>query len=125
MESAPSVILSSELTAMPILTHHLGGHKSLTVIRYADRFSLSPRHLPSDALALHHDTSDLLYAGLRNSMIILEDLRVPSGHTNVVASSKRGKAVIGVKRVKDSAVPWGLITTAMGDEVSIICHTHR
>lgn len=78
------------------------------------------RCLPSDALSLHHHTPDLVYAGLRSSAILLEDLRVRAGVPNVVASMPRGKAVVGVKRLKDSATPWGLVASAMDDEVGHI-----
>ncbi|CAD6564406.1 MAG: hypothetical protein TREMPRED_004976 [Tremellales sp. Tagirdzhanova-0007] len=76
---------------------------------------MSKRKLPSDALALHHSSPDLIFAGLRSSSVLLEDLRVQSTTPNVVASAADGRAVIGVKRLKDSVVPWGLVVSAMDD----------
>jgi WD repeat-containing protein 21A len=38
---------------------------------------------------------------------------------NVVAAMPGRKAIVGVKRLKDSAVPWGLAASAMGDEVGV------
>lgn len=95
-----------------------GGSKSLTTLHYTDGLTTSVRPLPSDALSLHHWRPDLVFAGLRSSAILLQDLRVKPRIPNVVASMKRGKAVIGVKRLSDSAAPWGLVASAMGDEVS-------
>ncbi|CAD6564400.1 MAG: hypothetical protein TREMPRED_004974 [Tremellales sp. Tagirdzhanova-0007] len=95
----------------------LGGIKSLTSLYYIDRLHTSKRDLPSDALALHHSSPDLVFAGLRSSSVLLEDLRAQSRIPNVVASTAEGRAVIGVKRLKDSAVPWGLVVSAMDDQL--------
>ena len=95
-----------------------GGSKSLTTISYTQGLSTSLRKLPSDALSIHHFTPDLVFVGLRSSSILLEDLRVNPTPRNVVASMRRGKAVVGVRRLRDSASPWGLVASAMGDEVS-------
>ena len=99
----------------------IGGIKSLTSLYYIDRLHTSKRDLPSDALALHHSSPDLVFAGLRSSSVLLEDLRAQSRIPNVVASTAEGRAVIGVKRLKDSAVPWGLVVSAMDDQVRDSC----
>ncbi len=102
-----------------LLTDRLeGSSKSITTLHYTERLSASTRRLPSDALSLHHSSTDLVFAGLRSSSIVLEDLRAPSKLPNIVASMVRGKAVVGVKRLRDSVAPWGLVASAMGDEVS-------
>ena len=95
----------------------IGGIKSLTSLYYIDRLHTSKRDLPSDALSLHHSSPDLVFAGLRSSSVFLEDLRAQSKIPNVVAATAAGRAVIGVKRLKDSAVPWGLAVSAMDDQV--------
>lgn len=77
------------------------------------------RRLVSDPLAIHQSDHDLVYAGLRGSTVSLEDLRIAPGMPNVVAAMPGGKAIVGVKRLKDSAVPWGLAASAMGDEVGV------
>ncbi|CAD6588971.1 MAG: hypothetical protein TREMPRED_005223, partial [Tremellales sp. Tagirdzhanova-0007] len=95
----------------------LGGIKSLTSLYYIDRLYTDIRDLPSDVLALHHSSPDLVLAGLSSSSVLLEDLRVQSTTPNVVASTVEGRPVIGVKRLKDSAVPWGLVVSAMDDQL--------
>lgn len=90
----------------------------MTTVSYIEGLSTSHRPLPSDALSLHHDLPNLVFAGLRSSAILLEDLRVPTKIPNKIAYMRRGKAVVNVRRLKDSAVPWGLLASAMGDEVS-------
>lgn len=81
--------------------------------------SLSPRRLPSDPLKVHHYTRDLVFAGLRNSNILLEDLRTAPGKPNVVTALPRGRAVAGVKRLQDSAVPWGLLASGLENQLCI------
>ena len=98
-----------------------GGIKSLTSLYYADRLHTFKRDLPSDALSLHHSSPDLVFAGLRSSLVLMEDLRVQSRMPNVVAMAANRRAVIGVKRLKDSAVPWGLMVSAMDDQVRGSC----
>ena len=75
--------------------------------------------MPSDVLALDQASPDIVFAGLRSGKVAMEDLRVqPSrNRINPVGGTKRGKAVVGVKRLKDSAVPSGLLVSGMGDEV--------
>ena len=99
----------------------IGGIKSLTSLYYIDRLYTDIRDLPSDVLALHHSSPDLVLAGLSSSSVLLEDLRVQSTTPNVVASTVEGRPVIGVKRLKDSAVPWGLVVSAMDDQVRNRC----
>lgn len=61
-----------------------------------------------------------MFAGLRSSDVILEDLRVSPKAQHCVGKMQKGKAVVGVRRLKDSAVPWGLLASGMGSEVSVI-----
>jgi WD repeat-containing protein 21A len=68
-------------------------------------------------LAVHHHDSNLVYAGLRNGVVSLEDLRVEPGGVNRVGHTIKGKAVVGVKRLKDSAVPWGMVVSGLDSEV--------
>lgn len=82
--------------------------------------SRTVRHLPSGLMAIHHADRDIVYAGLRNSNIHCEDLRVRGGKTVPMARLERGKAVVAVKRLKDSAVPYGLVASGMLSEVSPI-----
>ena len=53
-------------------------------------------------------------------MVTLEDLRVDQRTWNKIATTSRGKAVVGVKRLKDSAVPWGIAVSGMSDDVSFL-----
>lgn len=93
----------------------------MTVVQYVEKFAFDHRNsFPSDPLALHQAEPNLVYAGLRSSTIVLDDLRVQSGLQTVVAKMPKGKAVIGVKRLKDSAVPWGLVASGMENDVSFI-----
>lgn len=84
----------------------------------ASDLSTSKRNLPSDPLALHLSDSNIIFAGLRSGNVLLEDLRVDTHVKTTIASTKKGKAVVGVKRLKDSAVPFGLVVSGLGDEVS-------
>ncbi|WWD22685.1 hypothetical protein CI109_107178 [Kwoniella shandongensis] len=95
----------------------LGSAKSLTTINYTDRLTSIHRRLFSDALAVHQTSRDLVFVGQRSGNVALEDLRISSRIQNVVASTQRGKAVVGVKRLSDAAVPWGLAVSGMGDEM--------
>jgi WD repeat-containing protein 21A len=52
---------------------------------------------------------------MRNASVILSDLRTPDN--NAICSVPGGKAVVGVKRLNDAAVPYGLVASAMGNEV--------
>lgn len=80
---------------------------------------MNRRKLPSDALAIHHSSRDLVFAGLRSSAIVLEDLRTYTRGPNVVASLPAGRAVNGVRRLKDSAVPWGLAVSGLTNQLAI------
>lgn len=76
------------------------------------------RKLSSDPLSLDFGKSpDLLYVGMRNSSVVCADLRTPWIQPNVVCRVPGGKAVVGVKRLDDAAVPYGLVASAMGHEV--------
>lgn len=72
-------------------------------------------------MSVHHAEHNIVYAGLRNSRIHLEDLRIRGGRTKALAKLDRGKAVVGLKRLKDSAVPYGLVASGMSNEVR---HSH-
>lgn len=69
-------------------------------------------------MAVHHTENDIVYAGLRNSHIHAADLRMKGADTTPIAKLTRGKAVVGIKRLKDSAVPYGLVASGMSNEVS-------
>lgn len=43
----------------------------------------------------------------------------PSRIINRVGGTKKQKAVVGVKRLNDGAVPWGLVVSGLGDEVGL------
>ena len=79
----------------------------------------SSRSVPSDPLAVHHATEHLVYAGLRNGRVVVDDQRTKGGRPQVVGKTTRGKAVVGVKRLNDGAVPFGLIVSALQDEVGV------
>ncbi|WVQ82895.1 hypothetical protein IAT38_005031 [Cryptococcus sp. DSM 104549] len=95
----------------------IGGTKSLTVIHYASELTSRPRRLESDALALHQVSSDLVYVGQRSGKVALVDLREHGKATNTAASTVKRKAVVGVKRLADGAVPWGLAVSGMSHEM--------
>jgi WD repeat-containing protein 21A len=77
------------------------------------------RKLPSDVLAVHHASRDMVFAGLRSSAIVMEDLRVPSKQPNIVATLPAGKAVTGVQRLRDSAVPFGLAVSGLSHQLML------
>lgn len=81
--------------------------------------------MPSDALAVHQYSRDLVFTGQRSGLVTCEDLRVKPKSPVVVGGTRGRKAVVNVKRVQDGAVPWGLVVSGMGDEVSFcffFCH---
>lgn len=82
---------------------------------------MTSRKLPSDPLSIDFGTDrNVVYAGMRNSTVILADLRTPSVHPTALCRVPGGKAVVGVKRLEDGAVPFGLVASAMGNEVGTI-----
>ena len=95
-----------------------GGSKSLTSVHYATKLSTTRRTLYSDVLAVDQAEPHLVFCGFRNGSVGLEDLRLQPGRwTNRVGGTKKQKAVVGVKRLSDGAVPWGLVVSGLGDEV--------
>lgn len=105
-----------------LLMDWIGGSRSLTTI-CGHRDSLSPivesRKLPSDPISLDFGKdANLVYAGMRNASVLLTDLRTPCVSSTSICRVPGGKAVVGVKRLDDSAVPFGLVASAMGNEVS-------
>lgn len=80
--------------------------------------------MPSDALAVHQYSRDLVFAGQRSGLVTCEDLRVKPKSPVVVGGTRGRKAVVNVKRVQDGAVPWGLVVSGMGDEVSFCLFLH-
>jgi hypothetical protein len=68
-------------------------------------------------MALDQACPNIVYAGLRNSDIHSIDLRQFDRGMTRIASLKH-KAVVGVKRLSDAAVPYGLLAAGMGDKVS-------
>ncbi|WVR03048.1 hypothetical protein IAU60_000037 [Kwoniella sp. DSM 27419] len=100
----------------------VGGAKSLTTISYTSHLHATKRRLPSDALTVHQVSRDLIFAGQRSGHVALEDLRIQPVHAsgqNIVASTTKGKAVVGVKRLDDAAVPWGLIMSGLSHEMQL------
>ena len=90
---------------------------------YTSGIRSSRRTLQSDVLAVHQNDPNLVYAGLRNGSVALEDLRVTSRQINRVGGTVKQKAVVGVRRLSDSAVPWGLIVSGLSDEVRSCSYT--
>lgn len=84
-----------------------------------DALSFNTRRMPSDPLKVHQYTRDIVFAGLRNSSILMEDLRTPSGKPNIITTLPRGRAVTGIKRLQDSAVPWGLLASGLDNQLVI------
>jgi len=70
-------------------------------------------------LTLDHSCINIVYAGLRNSGVMSGDFRDSSKRLTTIASLKH-KAVVKVKRLCDSAVPFGLLVSGMGDKVSTV-----
>jgi len=80
---------------------------------------MAKRRLSSDPMSTHIVDPNLVYTGLRTGNVILEDLRVQPGLLNFVARpTGKGKAVARVHRLNDGAVPWGIVVSRLGDEVS-------
>jgi WD repeat-containing protein 21A len=86
-------------------------------VSYTSGIHCSRRTLQSDVLAVHQSDPNLVFAGLRNGSVALEDLRVTSRQINRVGGTLKQKAVVGVRRLSASAVPWGLIVSGLSDEV--------
>ena len=78
--------------------------------------------LKSDCHCVDHLDRNLVYAGLRNADILLEDLRIRPRVQNVLTRTLKGKAVVGVKKMKEALVPWGLAVSGMSNEVSLPIH---
>ncbi|WVF66541.1 hypothetical protein IAT40_001281 [Kwoniella sp. CBS 6097] len=101
----------------------LGSTKSISTISYSSYLGSKNRKLPSDALTVHQSSRDLVFVGQRNGSVGLEDLRTPPTPSaimqNVVAQTTNRKAIVGVKRLDDAAVPWGLAVSGMGHELMI------
>ena len=76
------------------------------------------RRVKSDVLAVDQYDPNLVMTGLRNGFVSLEDLRVESRNLNKVGHTVKGKAVVGVKRLNDGAVPWGLVVSGLDSEAS-------
>ena len=110
-EHPPSMVLR----LLTLLTF-VGGEKGFSVF---DWTTLRPRfrRMQSDVLAVDMFESSLAFTGLRNGSVVLRDLRTPAPQPFSVQTTK-GKAVIHVKKLKDSAVAWGLAVSGMMDEVS-------
>ncbi|WVQ94155.1 hypothetical protein IAU59_001233 [Kwoniella sp. CBS 9459] len=101
----------------------IGSSKSISTISYSSYLGSKNRKLPSDALAVHQANRDLVFVGQRNGHVGLEDLRTPSTPStamqNVVAGTMNRKAIVGVKRLDDAAVPWGLVVSGMSHELML------
>ncbi|ORX35083.1 hypothetical protein BD324DRAFT_633845 [Kockovaella imperatae] len=98
----------------------LGGERGLSIVKYTtERYYSHHRKLKSDVLAVEHLDRNLVFAGLRNSAILLEDLRVSPRDSNVMGHTVKGRSVVGIKKLKDSVVPWGVAVSSMSDELLI------
>lgn len=93
-----------------------GREKCLTTYKYTDH-TISHRPLSSDPLAVHQTGPDIIFAGMRSAEVQLHDTRIHPAGRVIVGRTRMGKAVVGVKRLQDSAVPWGLLVSGMGNEV--------
>ena len=50
--------------------------------------------------------------------VVLEDLRVGPGTSEVLVQLPSKGAVVGLKRLDDGACPWGLLTSGMSNQAS-------
>jgi hypothetical protein len=73
-------------------------------------------HSMSDMLTLDLACHNIVYAGLRNSEITSGDFRDHIKRSRTIATLKH-KAVVKVKRLSDSTVPFGLLVSGMDDKV--------
>ncbi|KAL7420612.1 hypothetical protein Q5752_004563 [Cryptotrichosporon argae] len=108
-KNADIYAMSSHVTALT-----LAASRSLVVVD-AETSRTARRALRSDPLAVHHVDAHVVLAGLRSGGVLLDDTRARPGH--VVAAVPRGKAVIGVRRLADAAVPFGILASAMDHEL--------
>ena len=108
-----------------VLTCFAAQERGITTVDYARSFTSRLRELKSDCHCVEHVDRNLVYAGLRNASILLEDLRVRPKMPNVIARTLKGKAVVGVMKMNEGVVPWGLAVTAMSNEVSSLLATSR
>lgn len=99
-------------------TNRVGLNKKVRIVDYANSMRATSRKVPSDPLALHQTSSTSIYYGLRNGAVHFDDLREKSGKSGQVARCIKGKAVIGVRKLNDGAVPFGLAVSALSHEVS-------
>ncbi|KAL1405348.1 hypothetical protein Q8F55_008979 [Vanrija albida] len=98
----------------------LASANSLSTVHYGEALTMTSRKTASDPLSVYRSDPNTVYAGLRSSHVIVEDLRAAGrGHGSTLATMPAGKAVIGVQRLKDSAVPWGLLVSAMNHQLYI------
>ncbi|TXT12411.1 uncharacterized protein COLE_02821 [Cutaneotrichosporon oleaginosum] len=84
-----------------------------TVTTTHDNLILSSRRLTSDPWRLHQTSTDLVYAGLRNGNIIVDDLRTGQSRSSVVGTMPHKRLVTGLRRLSDSAVPYGLVAAGL------------
>ncbi|EIW72995.1 hypothetical protein TREMEDRAFT_59155 [Tremella mesenterica DSM 1558] len=70
----------------------------------------SNRKMPSDVLAVTHETECITYCGTRSGKVFLCDMRIEDNAPKpVLCQTNDLKAVVGLKRLKDETVPWGLV----------------
>lgn len=113
MSSFDNITTLGELAPTRALLTSAFPRSLTTVVVAEDNLLPTSRRLPSDPMRLHHTSTDLVWAGMRSGAILLDDLRTPQGRASSVGSMPRGRAVTGLKRLDDAAVPYGLIAAGM------------
>lgn len=88
-----------------------------TITATDDNLLSSARRLPSDPMRLHHTSTNLVWAGMRSGAILLDDLRTPQGRASLIGTLPRGRAVTGLQRLSDTAVPYGLVVAGMDHQI--------
>ncbi|GMK58741.1 hypothetical protein CspeluHIS016_0601830 [Cutaneotrichosporon spelunceum] len=82
-----------------------------------DKLLLSSRRLASDPYRLHQTSTDLVFAGLRNGSIVVDDLRTPQNKTLTVGMMPTRRLITGLRRLDDAAVPYGLAAAGLDSQL--------
>ncbi|RXK38442.1 hypothetical protein M231_04351 [Tremella mesenterica] len=99
----------------------IGRHKSLLSLHATEKgLYWGNRKMPSDVLAVTHETECITYCGTRAGKVFLCDMRIEDNAPKpVLCQTNEMKAVVGLKRLKDETVPWGLVVSGMKHELLI------
>lgn len=99
----------------------LGRKESLlTVFTTDNEVRFTRRRFASDVMAVNHENRNLIWAGTRSGGVFLDDQRVwGNAARRTLFRLTADKAVVGVKRLEDGAVPWGVLVSAMKHELAI------